>query len=159
MDFDELYQNYADTVYSFLMFKLRNRELAEDLLQETFLGAYKICKAKGQVASPRAWVLSIARNKMVDHLRKQGSPEVKVPVELLEDTACSQDSSLFVREMLERLADQERTIIYGLYVAGLSCKELAQILRIPEGTVKSKSHYARKKLKTWLREEKNEIGI
>lgn len=53
---------------------------------------------------------------------------------------------------MTQLDEVDRTIMYGLYAEGLTCQELAKILDIPEGTVKSKAHYARKKLQKWLQE-------
>ncbi len=61
-------------------------------------------------------------------------------------------SDLHIAEMLDQLEDVERTIVYGLYVENLTCHEIAQVLNIPEGTVKSKSYYARRKLREWLKE-------
>lgn len=150
MEFEGLYTEYVDTVYSFLLFKLNNRELVEDLLQETFLAVYQGIKATIPVTSPRAWILSIAHNKMVDYLRKKPHAEANVPLDLLPEIASEQASNLFLQESLEQLGEQERTIVYGLYVVGLSCAELAQMLEIPEGTVKSKAYYARRKLRDGL---------
>lgn len=148
MDFEELYTKYVDTVYSFLMFKLHNQELVEDLLQETFLAVYQATKVI-QITTPRAWILSVAHNKMVDYLRKNPNNTANIPLEVLPDTPCEQES-IFLRESLRQLGEQERTIIYGLYVIGLSCQELAEMLKIPEGTVKSKAYYARRKLRDEL---------
>lgn len=81
---------------------------------------------------------------MVDYLRKNPNNKANIPLEMLPDMPYKQTPSLFLRETLGQLADQERTIIYGLYVIGLSCHELAEMLEIPEDTVKSKAYYARK---------------
>ncbi|HPT83037.1 MAG TPA: RNA polymerase sigma factor, partial [Limnochordia bacterium] len=61
-------------------------------------------------------------------------------------------STLLVREALLQLEEPERSIVYGLYVEGLTYRELAAMLGLPEGTVKSKAHYARKRLYHWLQE-------
>ncbi len=54
--------------------------------------------------------------------------------------------------LLHQLDEAERTIVFGLYVAGLTCKELGgEMLAIPEGTVKSRAYYARRKLADWLK--------
>lgn len=151
MDFEALYQNYAGAVYSYLMFKLQNEQLAEDLLQDTFAAVYQNREQLHQVASPKAWVLAIAHNKLVDHLRRL-RPASPLSVEVPASTSLEQESNLLLAEALAQLPDVERTIMYGLYVEGLSYQELAQILELPEGTVKSKAHYARKRLYRWLQE-------
>lgn len=151
MGFEKLYQTHVDAVYGYLMFKLQCPELVEDLLQETFLAVYQAGSIK-QITSPKAWILSIAHNKMVDHLRRKQILEHQVTTEQLGDLPQEHSTNLILQESLAQLADSERTIIYGLYVVGLTCQELSQILQIPEGTVKSKAHYARKQLRHWLKE-------
>lgn len=151
MDFEELYEVNAGVVYGYLMFKLNNEELAEDILQETFIAVHQSMQKLQHISSPKAWMLSIAHNKMVDYLRKKQILVSPLNLELGQDT-CENDSNLFVQEALGQLPDIERTIIYGLYVEGLTCHELSQILNIPEGTVKSKAYYARKRLYQWLQE-------
>ncbi len=148
--FDELYEENAAAVYGYLMFKLRSEELAEDLLQETFLAVYQSLERAEKIKAPKAWILAIAQNKMVDHLRQ------KKPLKSLSQAEPSYrqeiDSHLFLGEILDQLAGVEQAIIYGLYVEDLTYSELAGILGIPAGTVKSKAHYARKRLRQWLKE-------
>lgn len=150
MGFDELYEENVDAVYGYLMFKLRNEELVEDLLQDTFLAVYQSLETVREANSPKAWILSVAQNKMVDYLRK------KKPIQqfLSSEASFRQEpvSDLFLKEILSQLEGAEQSIIYGLYVEDLGSAELAEVLNIPEGTVKSKAYYARKKLRRWLRE-------
>lgn len=153
MEFDELYHTYVDSVYGYLLFKLNSKQLAEDLLQETFLAVYKQLKQEDTVITPRAWILSIAHHKMVDYLRKKVHLEQPTPLEQMPPIWHEESSNIIVEEFLDQLDDLERTIIYGLYILGLSCAELGLILQIPEGTVKSKAYYARKRLRNWLQEE------
>ena len=150
MGFEELYELYVGTVYGYLMFKLNDEYLVEEILQDTFLAVYQSIDAFRSIESPKAWILAIAHNKMVDHLRKKHLVEQNCAVEQLSSPSIESVTNLFFQETLKQLGDMERTIVYGLYVEGLSCQELSQILHIPEGTVKSKAHYARKKLRKWI---------
>lgn len=152
MDFDELYQKYADTVYGFLMFKLRDQYLVEDIIQETFLAIYQGIEKSNHISSPKAWVLSIAHKKMVDYFRKNQLKEEMLNGAELPQAVGNSSSNLFLNEVLGQVDEIARTILYGLYVEGLTCRELGLILSIPEGTVKSRAFYARKKLCHWLRE-------
>src|SRR5690554_295715 len=150
MDFEVLYQEYADAVYGYLVFKLKDRQVVEDIMQETFLAAHQGIERLQKVNSPKAWLLSIAHNKIVDILRRH-PPEL--PLQLESQAASSHTpSNLYVQESLQQLDEVERTIVYGLYVEGLTYRELAEMLGMPEGTVKSKAHYARKRLYHWLKE-------
>jgi RNA polymerase sigma factor (sigma-70 family) len=154
MNFDQVYEEYADTVYSYLCFRLRDRHLAEDVFQETFMSIYANLGALRAAQSKKAWILTIAHRKMVDRIRKQSSEAT--PDEIREQSESSNDQRLVAQMDLERfmqrLDDVSRQILYGVYVEKLTYKELAEILQMPEGTVKSKCYYARNKLKEWYKE-------
>lgn len=154
MNFDQVYEEYADTVYSYLCFRLRDRHLAEDVFQETFMSIYANLGALRAAQSKKAWILTIAHRKMVDRIRKQSSEAT--PDEIREQSESSYEQRLVAQMDLERfmqrLDDVSRQILYGVYVEKLTCKELAEILQMPEGTVKSKCYYARNKLKEWYKE-------
>lgn len=152
MKFEEIYQTYADAVYGYLMFKLKDQHLVDDILQETFMAVYQGIGKVHEIASLKAWVLSIAHNKMVDYLRKGHAKEETLNTELVAAEPDNFVNNLFLHEALNHLQETDRSIIYGLYVEGLNCQELAFILQIPEGTVKSKAYYARKRLHHWLQE-------
>lgn len=150
MNFDEIYHTYLDTVYSFLKYKLRDEHLVEEVVQETFLAVYKGLAQLEQVDSVKAWLLSIAHHKMVDAVRKQKIVEVELEDSLEANTFVG---DLSLQEMLYQLDEPAQTIIYSLYVEQLTCKQIASIVGIPEGTVKSKAFAARAKLRSWLKEE------
>jgi RNA polymerase sigma factor (sigma-70 family) len=154
MNFDQVYDEYADTVYSYLCFRLRDHHLAEDVFQETFMSIYANLDALRAAQSKKAWILTIAHRKMVDRIRKQSSEAT--PDEIREQSESSNDQRLVAQMDLERfmqrLDDVSRQILYGVYVEKLTYKELAEILQMPEGTVKSKCYYARNKLKEWYKE-------
>ena len=152
MDFERLYRDHADTVFGYLAFKLQDRQIAEDMVQETFLAAYHGLEQLEGVQSPKAWLLAIAHNKLVDFLRRSRNQDLPLHPESLEAASSSAPSKLHMQEILEQLAEPERTIVYGLYVEGLTCRELGEILGLAEGTVKSKAHYARRRLYQWLQE-------
>lgn len=66
MSSEEIYTKYVDAVYRFLKFKLEDEHLVEDVLQETFLAVYQNLHKIAEVNSSKAWILAIARNKLVD---------------------------------------------------------------------------------------------
>ncbi|HHY82399.1 MAG TPA: sigma-70 family RNA polymerase sigma factor [Clostridiales bacterium] len=159
MDFTELYDIYADTVYSYIRFRIKDKYLAEDIFQDTFLSVYQKATELKKVRSVKAWLLKIAHNKMVDRLRKNKD-------ELLSDHPAGKETScmhgqdqlidgIFINELLNQLDETSREIIYGIYAEQLSCKDMAEILGLPEGTVKSRSYYARARLREWLKEAKD----
>lgn len=157
MDFDQIYEQYADTVYSYLRFRLSDRHLAEDVFQETFMTIYANLDKWKTVQSPKAWILTIAHRKMVDRIRKQSVEAAPLDMDegALKLSEPSSEHQLVIQLDLERslqqLDETSRQILYGIYVEKLTCKEMAEILQVPEGTVKSRCHYARNKLKEWHR--------
>jgi len=154
MKFDEVYDEYADTVYSFLRFRLRDVHLAEDIFQDTFVAVHANLERLATVDSPKAWILTIARRKMIDRLRQIRQEEVLDRQDQMRVSVISPEQriveQLDLDHMLDRLDDVSKIIIYGLYVERLTCKELADMLELPEGTVKSKSYAARQKMKRWF---------
>lgn len=151
MDFKDIYDKYIDVVYSFLKFKIHDQHLIEDIIQETFLSVYKGLETLQNKASIKSWILSIAHNKMVDKLRKSN---LETPKEIDDNLIEAQDNldadDIFVDDLLNNLDETSSQILYGIYVEGLTYGDLANVLNIPEGTVKSKCYYARKKLRNVL---------
>jgi len=152
MDFENIYRKYANDVYSFLKYNIRDQYLVEDILQETFIAVHGSLETLRDEDHLKPWILRIARNKMVDILRKGKKASMNEIVDggQTEEVASLDDTNISTEELLAQLEEESRTIIYGLYVEGLSYKELSYILNIPEGTVKSKCYYARKKLRKYL---------
>lgn len=154
MNFDQMYAQYADAVYSYLRFRLRDRHLVEDVFQDTFLAVYANLDSLQTAESKKAWILTIAHRKMVDRIRKQSSEAL--PQETHDRAGPSHEQQLVMQldleRFMQRLDDMSRQILYGIYVEKLTYKELAAILGLPEGTVKSRCHYARNKMKEWMKE-------
>lgn len=148
MSFDEIYEAYLDTVYSFLKFKLNDESLIEEILQESFLAVYRGLDRLADVKSIKAWILTIAHHKMVGQLRSVKFDEVELDQNMLvEDFS----TDLTLKEALNQLDPTASTIIYGLYVEQLTYQELAEIIGIPVGTVKSRAYTARAKLRDWFK--------
>lgn len=106
MDFAALYSEYVDAVYGYLAFRLRDKEVVEDLVQETFLAAHQRLDRLQEVASPKAWLLSIAHNKMVDFLRRSQTHQPLHAASLAADGEPA-PSTLLVREALLQLEEPE----------------------------------------------------
>lgn len=152
MRFEDIYEECADRVYAYLRFRVRDPGLLEDIFQETFLSVYRNLDKAREAESLRTWVLRIAHRRMVEHFRKISriKPADAVLIEQ-EHAAGSAEPAvvdvLTANELLSQLDEDARTILYGIYAEGMTYREMSEILGIPEGTVKSKCHYAKAKLK------------
>lgn len=142
--FDEFYDRYSARVFGFLFHLLRNRNEAEDVLQEAFWQVWRQAERfdSGR-ASAEAWVLMIARSRAVDRLRRRREaitdtiPEVPTDSQP-EISLVRQDEALQVSAALAILpADQQEPIRLAFY-EGMTHEQIARHLKIPLGTVKTR---------------------
>ena len=158
-DFEAWYQQHRPVVYRSVRFRVATREAAEDVTSDVFMKALRsIDRYDATLASPRTWLLRIARNAVTDHLRalrRRGSLHVsldRVP-DLVADIP-SQDERVLRQERIQTLlngtqtlrkADQE--ILSLRYGAGLGNSEIAEALGISNNAVAVRLHRALKRLK------------
>ena len=157
-DFDAWYRDHQSSVYRFIRFRVATREAAEDVTSEVFMKALRsLHRYDEDRASPRTWLLRIARNAVTDHLRalqRRGSLHVsldRIP-DLVADVP-SQEERVIKQERIQRLlngsqtlrkADQE--ILSLRYGAGLDNCEIAEHLNISNNAVAVRLHRALKRL-------------
>jgi RNA polymerase sigma-70 factor (ECF subfamily) len=132
----------------------------EDVLQETFIAVWQNAKTYQPRGAPAAWLWVIARNQAAMLLRKRGQPPVPLPGEDTRETGPSADPAETVLARAELAAaaqalsgadrHAEREVWQLLYVEDRSVAEVAQLAGVPEGTVKSRAHRARRLLRAAL---------
>lgn len=153
-----LHDAHAQPVYRYLLRLTQgNREAAEDLLQETLLRAWR-SKADllADVETLRPWLYTVARNVAIDAGRsKQARPSEVDGADLARIPAATDAferlvTSATVRKALLELSPEHRTVLVELYYRGASAAETAARIGIPEGTVKSRVHYALRALRSAL---------
>ena len=135
-----------------------DRTRAEDLVQETLLRAWR---HRTVMDSPRpavrAWLLTVARNIVIDEWRTRRArtefPVADVPEGSGQDDRTDQLLQAWVvAEAITKLSADHRAVLLECYYRGKSVAEAAQRLAIPEGTVKSRTHYALRALRLALEE-------
>jgi RNA polymerase sigma-70 factor (ECF subfamily) len=167
----ELIRRYERPIFSLLYRMVRDRELAEDLAQETFIKALNAIESYRPEFKFSSWIFKIANNSAIDHLRRreldtlslEGSPHAETP-EAIEATALQigdrQESPLdevAARELggqieaaIAQLRPEYRSCILLRHVEGRAYEEIAQMLNLPLGTVKTYIHRARNELRQLL---------
>jgi RNA polymerase sigma-70 factor (ECF subfamily) len=161
--FQELVERYKNSLYMFLSQFLNQRDLVEDVFQETFLQLYVSRDSFDRSRPLRPWLFTIAANKAKDALRKQqrisamsigtvvdsedmsfgdvlnsiGSEDITPYDDLARDELSAQ-----VREIISDMPENLREILILAYFNKFSYKQMAGILSIPIGTVKSRLHTA-----------------
>ena len=144
--FDELYGRHRDRVYNLCLNLCGSREEAEDLLQETFLRAYRGLGSFRGGCAFGVWLHRIAVNVCRDaHRRSRREPEI-VPLEE-HSAVASLDTMSVVREALGRLRPPHRTVLVLRYNQGLSYDEMAETLGWSLARVKVTLHRARRAFK------------
>ena len=135
-----------------------DRARAEDVAQETLLRAWRHFSVLDETqGSVRAWLFTVARNVVIDDWRSRRShPELVVDeVPEVADPGDQTDQLLLswvVAEALNKLSAEHRAVVVECYYRGLSVAEASRRLGIPEGTVKSRTHYALRALRLALEE-------
>jgi RNA polymerase sigma-70 factor (ECF subfamily) len=132
-----------------------DRQRAEDIVQETILRAWRHPEVLDSAPdrSPRGWLFTVARNLTVDAYRARAARPAEA-FEEVPDAADVRDGGFDVvltrfemLEALDSLSEQHRDVIVALFYLDHSTTDAAQLLGIPEGTVKSRCHYALKALR------------
>jgi RNA polymerase sigma-70 factor, ECF subfamily len=173
----ELIRRYERPIFALLFRMVRDRELAEDLSQETFIKALNAIESYRPEFKFSSWIFKIANNAAIDHLRRReldtlsldGSPHAETP-EAMQATALQigarQESPLDAVEAKElggaievaigRLRPEYRSCILLRHVEGRAYEEIAEMLDLPLGTVKTYIHRARNELRQALAHLKEE---
>lgn len=167
-----LVEKYQTRVYQMVYGMVRNREDARDITQDAFVKAYDNLHRFRLESSFYTWIYRIAMNLAIDFLRKRqrrGTSEFDEDIAQRDGDGGISDvhnqegparslerKRLYARIMdaMEELPEDQRQVILLRELEGLSYKEIAEVMEIPEGTVMSRLYYARKKLQKLLSDER-----
>ncbi len=150
-EFEKLLGEVRGGVERFVRYRLPSQTDADDVLQEVYLSAYhKFSGLKNQNAF-KPWIISIARNKCNDYFRAKAA-QMEISIEALSQQELSAGRLGIsvvhtVRETLDRLGDKDKQILYLYFWKELPQTEIAKLLDIPVGTVKSRLHTAKQHFK------------
>jgi len=151
-----LHDEHAGVLYAFVHRYTDDRQLAEDVVQETLLRAWQRLD-RLDTSDPRSYLFTVARNVLTDSWRAKQ----RRPVEISDDHAPSLPvadqvdrtlDALLVGEALRRLSTDHRSVVEQLYFHGRPVADVARLLGIAEGTVKSRAYYAVRALRSVFEE-------
>jgi RNA polymerase sigma-70 factor (ECF subfamily) len=158
--FEILYGRYVRSVFGLALRRLGDRGHAEDAAQEAFAAIWRSASTyRPERGAPGGWLYTVARNAIVDRLRRNGPaadaelPELASadpgPAQRAEDT----DVAWRVHRALEELQPREREVIELAYWSGMSQSEVAEYLHLPLGTVKTRTRSGLARLASMLEGE------
>lgn len=152
--FDALVKALTPELYRYAMGLCQNKDVANDLLQETFLRAWRAQQSLRDIKSARAWLYQILRNEHARLYQRQ-RPEARDPADLPPMATRGYDTSTEAFVLRRALADLEieyREPLLLQVIGGFSSKEIATMLDLKSNTVLTRLFRARKMLRTRLEE-------
>ena len=153
------YQRHHLRVYRYVLSKLNDSFAAADILNDVMLEVWKSASRFEGRAKVTTWLLGIAHHKVLDHWRKQGNREfVELDDAMKDDSpnadmeyvlAAARDKKL-LRECMAKLSAEHREVLHLVFFEELNYSEIADIVQVPEGTVKSRVFHAKNLMKKQL---------
>ncbi len=175
--FDQLVVKYSPRIYGLVYNMTSNHEDTNDLLQDIFAKAYKAIKGFRGKSSFYTWIHSIAVNMTLNFLKKRGrryhlslddvDASIQNDKEFLELTATSspvREADLAelqrrLNEAMMKLSEEHRAVVTMFHIQGMPHAEISKILKVSEGTVRSRLFYANRQLQNYLDEfRKNPVS-
>lgn len=174
-DFDEEIIPHMDALYNFALRLTTDPNDAEDLVQDTIVKAYRFFSSYEKGTNAKAWMFRILKNSFINNYRKTSKKPSQVDYDEVssyyesiraERTQTSDLESLMFREMMDddlsnaltRLPEDFRTVVMLCDVEGYTYEEIANMLDVPIGTIRSRLHRGRNLLKTELLEYAKKRG-
>ncbi|MFN6945495.1 MAG: sigma-70 family RNA polymerase sigma factor [Cytophagaceae bacterium] len=173
--FEKEFMPLIDSLYNFAYRLTLDEDDANDLVQETYMKAYRFFGSYEQGTNAKAWLFRILKNSFINDFRKKSKEPSKVDYQEIESFYNSDDvdvditTDLRIDSLQEMIGDEVanalnslavdfRTIIILCDLEGFTYEEMSKILDIPIGTVRSRLHRARNLLKDKLREYAGFMG-
>jgi len=154
--YEELYKLLSRRVYAFVRRMIENAETADEIMVDTM---YEVWKTAGRFRGDSrvtTWILGIARNKVLMSIRSRPSAphdDIDDFAEILDSNVPDPSASLaekqtreLIQRCMQRLSDKHRECVHLTHFEDMSMPEVAAVLGIPEGTVKSRLSHARAQL-------------
>ncbi len=146
----ELYRRHGTRVFRFALTITGRMELAEEVVQETFVALWKGAGSYAGRSQVSTWLLGIARNQGLAVLRgeRKGGRAPGAPPELADPakTVHAEEKRAAVWCAVQGLSAEQREVVFLAFYEALPYREIASLLGVPEGTVKSRMYHAKRKL-------------
>lgn len=148
-----LYEETKDAIYGYSLSILKNKSLAEDVLQDTYIKIYENAYLYKPNGKPLAWIFTIAKNNCLMKIRQNKNHTDIDDLKNILSSKDNIDNRLFLSYLFKHVSDEERTIVILHALSGFKHHEIAKLMDIPLGTVLSKYKRTISKLKKIAKED------
>lgn len=148
--FEALYAEIQAAVFGFALSILKNRQDAEDVMQDSFLKIYHAAAGYRPQGKPMAWIFTIVRNEALQRIRAASRTDALPEENHLAAVPCHTQQTInrvVLETALQALTDEERQIVFLHALSGLKHREVSEVLKISLSTELSKYHRALAKMK------------
>lgn len=159
--FDEIYHRYATKIWGYFFRMLwKNKELAQDCTQELFLKVLKNFEQFQEDKKFSTWIYSVANNMCKNEYRKNEQRSKHASTHNLTSVVMQKNPDLqkfknSLQLLLDKMDEERKTLYFLRFQEQLSIPDISKIIKIPEGTVKSRLFYLVKELKEKLKSFEN----
>ncbi len=174
--FDILLERHKDRVYNYILLIVRNREMAEDIFQETFMRAIMTIKQGRYMENGKfsSWICRIAHNQIIDIYRRERNEktvsneeyeeqdlfnDAKLCEENIEDKMVREQVLQDVNNLMLHLPDEQREVVYMRYYQDLSFKEIADITGVSINTALGRMRYAVMNMRRMAQEKDLSLAV
>lgn len=161
-EFIKAYDDYADAIFRYCFFRIFDKEVAHDLVQETFMKTWEYLASGREVDNLRAFLYKVANNMVIDLSRKKKSLSLDEMSEKGFDPSLDERQTVeqkldldIVLQLLEKVDEKYREAVLLRYVEGLSPQEIAQISGETANNISVRIHRGLKELRFILERKQN----
>ena len=151
-EFETAYGLYADMLYRLSLSYMKNKEDAEDVVQEVFTKYFCGLHLPMNAEQEKAWFLRVTINQCHDTLRKKGY-RMHASLDEVAETAKEESDTGYLQEALQKISEKYRGVVILHYLEGYSVEEIAKILHLSTSAVKMRLKRGREFLKEELEKE------
>lgn len=159
--FGFIYDHFRDKLYRFIYFRVGHKEIAEDLLADTFVKAWLKIENVLNHKALSSWIYQVAKNNIIDYYRIKGTATVSIEEvsEILPDASNPVDSANLtiehgtLMELMGSLSEEQRLVVQYKFFEDLTNEEIASVMNKSEGAVRVLQHRAVARLKQLLQKK------
>lgn len=160
-EFEALVHAYQADLYRYAFWLCKDKALAEDIVQETFLRAWKALDKLHDAKAAKAWLITIMRREMARYFKNNAKSDLPLEeIEHIENSAGLDNvNTIALQQAIAKLPEEYREPLLLQVIGGYSCTEIAEILHIKPGAVMTRTFRARQKLRHTLGMEQTELRL